>query len=698
MEGRFSAVAALMLVCCHGLPTETSKSAALEARQQARGCGPADVGSGMSILAQNDLYGKNSSRTNAALVLSTSMTNSDAQAACSYLGESLWSPSSDAHEFLGYLAYQGQVGPFWTAGHEDSSCSTITATGQQGMSDCGQLWPVLCTQSAPISTSGHIDNSTAWRSTVASGDQSWTGFRDRFAFRFEGVRYAAQPERFTYSSLYNESGHSDALDFGSQCVQAGNVGSEDCLFLNIWTPFLPGDEATQRELKPVFFWIHGGAFTGGTGSDPTQDGGPLVSRGDVVVVTINYRLGTLGFLALEDGETNGNFGIADQITALQWVQEHIKAFGGDPSRVTIAGQSAGAASVRALLASPKAAGLFAGAIPQSNLAGLNYAHTYSDWYTIEQEVNMFVEPILNATNCTTASSHLACLRNANPYFLANQSDPDRARYLVVDGTYLVTDQLEVTGNGPINSAYVMTGFMRDDGAAFISYPEPNDTLSSFIKSNGFNLPRIGALSTYPTPSGPNATLDIFNTTARIATDSEFRCLAFASAYSATLHSTLCEIYFYEFNRSYQSIGYSPNYPVCEAPPSPGHPYGDPSKEYFKCHSGELYYTFGTIAFVGLPPRDEQDIPMAQFAVDTWASFVRTYNPTPDPAFLAVRGFTNTSEEVARGGGQWEPVQAGKAMQLRLMEYPSAEEPFYVYGGKDECEQLGFPIDFYERRT
>lgn len=88
----------------------------------------------------------------------------------------------------------------------------------------------------------------------------------------------------------------------------------------------------------MLFWIHGGAFTGGTGNDPTFDGANIASRGDVVMVAINYRLSTLGFLALDDGVTKGNFGIADQINALDWVQNNIKDFGGDPKRVTIVGQ------------------------------------------------------------------------------------------------------------------------------------------------------------------------------------------------------------------------------------------------------------------------------------------------------------------------------------------------------------------------
>jgi carboxylesterase type B len=414
-------------------------------------------------------------------------------------------------------------------------------------------------------------------------------------------------------------------------------------------------------------------------------------------VTINYRLGTLGFLALNDGVTNGNFGLADQITALQWVQQHIRAFGGDPERVTIFGQSAGAASVRALLASPRAAGKFVAAIPMSNLAGSNYATTYSEYYTIEQEVTMFAKPILNVTDCTAAPSHLACLRKANPYFLANQSDPDIARYLVVDGTYLTAPDLPVSGHGHINTVPTMMGFMRDDGAAFISYPLPNDTFASFLTSNGFNT-SIGPLDLWPEPNGKNETLDLFNRTARLATDGEFRCLDEATAYSAAKHGTLNDIYFYEFNRSYQLSTYSPNFPVCQPGPAPGFPDGDPSKEYFKCHSGELYYVFGTLAFNGLPPRDDWDIPMSQFVVDTWASFARTYDPTPEPAFLEARGFANTTDEILRSGSVWEPVQAGEKMTLRLMQYPSVGEGLHVYDGERECVALGFPMDYYERHS
>ena len=635
--------------------------------------------------------GNSSSRTDAVIVLSTPMTEPQAQSACGSLGEKLWYPAENNTQFLEYLAYEENNGPYWIAGRQGPSCKDISAEGSQGLKHCPNLMPALCTQSAPLANLTYADNSTEWQTTVATGSQTITGFRDKFSFRFEGIRYATRPERFTYSTLYNGTGHSDALSFGSECLQ-GNAGSEDCLFLNIWTPYLPSSpKPMPAKLKPVMFWIHGGAFIYGTGSDPTFDGGSLASRGDVVVVTINYRLGTFGFLALDDGVTDGNFGLADQVTALDWLHAHISAFGGDPSRITILGQSAGAASVPALLASPKAIGKFAAAIPQSNLAGSNYATTYSEYYTIGEEVAVVANPILSATGCLNFTSQVDCLRAVDAFVLSSLSTI--AAFVVVDGTYITTTQLELTGAGPAAHVPVMMGFMRDDGAAFITYPLLNDTVASFVAENGFNLSTITTLSVFPEPAGVNATLNVFNTTSLIATDSEFRCLDEATAYSAVTHDVFEAVYFYEFNRSYQLTAYSPNPPVCQAPITPGYPLGNPNEEYFKCHSGELYYVFGSLAFNGLLPRDEYDIPMSQFIVDTWASFARSYNPTPSLAFLNARGFTNTTAEIT-GTALWTPVTED-SLTLRLLEYPSSQQDFGIYDGQTECRALGFGIDYYE---
>jgi para-nitrobenzyl esterase len=143
-------------------------------------------------------------------------------------------------------------------------------------------------------------------------------------------------------------------------IDAFAVGiSEDCLFLNVWTDGKAGDE------RPVMVWIHGGGFRAGFGGEARHDGGRLAQKG-VVVVTINYRLGVFGFLGA------GNYGLLDQIAALQWVKRNIAAFGGDPHNVTIFGESAGGLSVGALIASPLAKGLFARAILESG-TGMGYA-------------------------------------------------------------------------------------------------------------------------------------------------------------------------------------------------------------------------------------------------------------------------------------------------------------------------------------
>jgi para-nitrobenzyl esterase len=194
---------------------------------------------------------------------------------------------------------------------------------------------------------------------------------------FKGIPYALPPigeARWKPPSpMPKWSGVRNATQFGHACFQppsrlnniyAGDPmpKSEDCLTLNIWAP-------ANVHNAPVFFWIYGGALWGGSSRDPLYDGARLAARG-VIVVSINYRLGMLGYLAhpelsAESGGLSGNYGLLDQIQALRWVQANIGAFGGDPSNVTIAGESAGALSVMYLMASPLSRGLFAKAIAES---------------------------------------------------------------------------------------------------------------------------------------------------------------------------------------------------------------------------------------------------------------------------------------------------------------------------------------------
>lgn len=511
-------------------------------------------------------------------------------------------------------------------------------------------------------------------------------FRDRLSFRFLGIRYAPQPQRFTYSTLFKGSGEAaSALEYGSQCAQGSDSGSEDCLFLNVWTPYLPNPNSApaKKSLRPVGVWIHGGAFTGGTANDATFDGANMVSRGDMVMVAINYRLSTLGFLALKDGKTNGNYGLADQITALDWVRANIQSFGGDPDRITIFGQSAGAGSVRALIASPKAAGKFASAIMLSNLGGINYGTTYSQYYTIDEQVAVAANPILAATNCTNAPSQVDCLRAVPASTLTKLGG---ARYIVVDGTYITSPSLPLTG--PRLPIKLMMGITQHDGAPMISFPQTTNQ-TAYYTSAGFPVPPASLFPVVPTG---NATLDLYTAGARLATDGIFRCVDQATAFSALEHGRLDQIYYYEFDRTYQTKGW-PGTDVCDPPKSAKFPDGDPSKPYLKCHSGELYYVFGNLHRQGLSMRDAGDLPFEQFVLDTFAAFVRTGDPNVDEGYARARGYDATLA-MAQRAGRWAPARKGR-MQLRVLDWPRAS--MSAFREAEQCEALGLGLGYYEKK-
>jgi para-nitrobenzyl esterase len=237
------------------------------------------------------------------------------------------------------------------------------------------------------------------RATVAQG--VLVGTTDNGVTVFRGVPFAAPPIgdlRWAPPKPAAKWGSTprQATSFGAACMQTlKSTGSgqwtseymspaepgvsEDCLFLNIWTPATLTAAAPAPTL-PVLVYIYGGGFNEGSGAVAVYNGANLAKKG-LVVVTINYRVGSLGFMAhpeltAEQGGASGNYGIQDQIAALQWVRDNIKAFGGDRSKVTIAGQSAGAMSEQALLVSPVAKGLFRGAIIQSPAApGTNGNYT-----------------------------------------------------------------------------------------------------------------------------------------------------------------------------------------------------------------------------------------------------------------------------------------------------------------------------------
>ncbi|NWH09445.1 MAG: carboxylesterase/lipase family protein [Alphaproteobacteria bacterium] len=248
---------------------------------------------------------------------------------------------------------------------------------------------------------------------------------------FRGIPFALPPageRRFLPpEKLPPWPGERDATRFGFICPQApaameGLLGaalgeqSEDCLFLNVWTP------GTDAQRRPVMVWLHGGAYAFGAGSQGIYNGRHLASRGDVVVVTLNYRLGALGFLNLSDATDGalpglGSEGLMDQIEGLLWVRENIASFGGDPDNVTLFGESAGGMSVACLLASPLSRGLFHKAIAQSGAGHIGYARERSARVAAAFLAELGLSPanareVLALPHQKLAGAQLAILRNA----------------------------------------------------------------------------------------------------------------------------------------------------------------------------------------------------------------------------------------------------------------------------------------------
>ncbi|NKJ44259.1 carboxylesterase family protein [Novosphingobium sp. SG720] len=195
----------------------------------------------------------------------------------------------------------------------------------------------------------------------------YRGMREEGVMAFKGIRYG-RASRFARAVAEPFTGETvDATRFGPVCPQRGMADapqSEDCLFLNVWTP-----EAHPRASRAVMVYFHGGAYANGSVTDPLTHGGRLAANGDVVVVSVNHRLGPLGYAWLKPLDPrfadSGNLGQLDLILALQWVRDHIAAFGGDPARVMVFGQSGGGAKIATLMAMPAAKGLFHAAATMS---------------------------------------------------------------------------------------------------------------------------------------------------------------------------------------------------------------------------------------------------------------------------------------------------------------------------------------------
>jgi len=274
------------------------------------------------------------------------------------------------------------------------------------------------------------------------------------------------------------SGTKKATEFGPVCMQEpypqtsiyysplGSVG-EDCLYLNVWTA-----AKAASDKRPVMVWIHGGGYTRGSGATPTYDGDVLAKKG-AVVVTVNYRLGIFGFIAHPEltkespDHASGNYGLLDMVAALKWVQKNIAAFGGDPKRVTIFGESAGSSAVNYLMASPLAKGLFHRVIGES---GANFGASRNGTLAAAEDNGAKFGEKIGAKSLTALRAKSADeLQKAGGAFRAN-----------VDGYFLPEDVSAIFAQHKQNDVPLIAGYNHDEGTTLSPWPQ-NGNAKSFAE-------------------------------------------------------------------------------------------------------------------------------------------------------------------------------------------------------------------------
>jgi para-nitrobenzyl esterase len=299
---------------------------------------------------------------------------------------------------------------------------------------------------------------------LADGDVQGAG--NGQARQFLGIPFAAPPVGALRwrppAPAVPWQGVLPATTFGHSCPQlaslqgpASNV--EDCLFLNVFTP------AVDDARRPVMVWIHGGAFVIGAGSQSLYDGAPLARRGNVVIVTINYRLGLFGYL--RHGPGTGNEGLLDQIAALEWVRTEIAAFGGDPDNVTIFGESAGAMSVATLLGTPRARGLFHRAIAQSGAANVTLSRERAEAIA-GQVVSALGLPAGDGAALATLPAARLLEVQRDVFDRAFRGRDGLAFAPVVDGDVVPTELLPAVANGASHDVPLLIGTTLEEMKLF----------------------------------------------------------------------------------------------------------------------------------------------------------------------------------------------------------------------------------------
>ncbi|MFH1452477.1 MAG: carboxylesterase/lipase family protein [Armatimonadota bacterium] len=434
---------------------------------------------------------------------------------------------------------------------------------------------------------------------------------------FKGIPFAASTAenmRWKEPAPYDQwYGVRNADQFGPACPQASSQHtstitsqSEDCLYLNIWTP-----AHTKEDNLPVMFWIHGGAFIGGSGSEPIYRGDHLAKLG-VVVVTINYRLGALGFmvhrlLSRESRQgASGNYGLMDQIAGLNWVKKNIREFGGDPSNVTVFGESAGSLSISILMTSPLTKGLFHKAILESG-APLTNRYIAPDFTGRLKQALKTGDEITAKLGCDKEPDILEALRSKTPHELIDAAGIDTEDLFktlnmgpVYDGWIIPDDPVISFKETTQHNIPVIVGSNLDEGTIFLKDMTVEDYKGWVNKLFGENSPEI--LKRFPVKKDE----DTSSAANRLLTIAGFAHPARVIAKSVDRAGN--KAYLYQFTWI---------------------PMTEEGKKLGAHHGVEIDYVFGTLKDEKTSGYKDIDFKLSNAVMMYWTNFAKTGNPNSD---------------------------------------------------------------------